>query len=100
MRALFIVLMLLAFPAFGAEMTATYGPNRVTLSDRACTHAGTLAHIKEEAREHYRMARGLVSGEDLFGCWRAFNATVFVTWEDGEYSPLPMGDFTSEKPGI
>lgn len=93
-------LLLLPAPARAGEMTATYGTNRVTVSDRPCTHAGTLAHIKPEAREHYRMARGMIDGKDFYGCWRAFDVRVFVTWEDGEFSALAMADFSDEKPGI
>jgi hypothetical protein len=99
--AIGFALLLVASPVKAGEMTATYGPNHVTLSERSCSHAATLARIQPEAaREHYRMARGFIGGQDFFGCWRAVNTTVFVIWEDGEYTPLPMADFGTGKPGV
>ena len=92
-----IVLVLAAFAAVSAsaaEMVAKNGDDVIRLQDRPCVHAGTLAQIKPEWREHFRMARALLDGHDWFACWLVTpQGTIAIVFEDGDTTDLPMGVF-------
>lgn len=92
MRALTLLFLMFAFPAFAAERTARQGDDHLTISDRACVHGETLARIPPDERKHYGMARGRFQGQDFFGCWRPFGNAVMIQWEDGDTGVVPLSE--------
>lgn len=95
MRALALILLLIAFPAAAGELVARNGADEARIKDGPCVHAGTLALIPPADREQFHPARGLFKGQDFFGCWRAIRGSVHIVWEDGDQDVLDPQRFES-----
>jgi hypothetical protein len=97
MRALLIAALLAAGPAV-AERVVRNGQHELRLLDTACSHAGTLGHIKEEWRAKFKNARLMHKGKiQHYGCWiLADENTVFIMYEDGDVMEMPPQMFKEE----
>lgn len=94
MRKVIIAALLAAGPALSAEMVAKNGEDSITLQDRPCVHAGTLAQLKPEYRERFRMGRAKLQGQDWFLCWIVTpQSSIAIVFEDGDTLDLPMAVF-------
>jgi hypothetical protein len=102
MRTLIVAALLAAGPAASATyendtMVARRGGDSVRLWDAPCTHPGTLALIKPEFHELFRRARASVEGQDFFACWIVDGENVFVFFEDGDKSLIPLSEFKADR---
>jgi hypothetical protein len=84
MRALVLILLLAAAPAFAAQRIVREGADEVRVFDSPCVSAQTMALIRESERHLYGKAQGTIGGERFFGCWRAFGDSVYILWDDGD----------------
>lgn len=89
-----------ALSASAAEMVAKNGDEVIRLQDRPCVHAGTLAQIKPEFRERFRMARATLQGRQWFACFIVTpKGDVHLVFEDGDELELPTRAFKAD-PGV
>jgi hypothetical protein len=78
--------MVLRNEASGAELR---------LLPSACSHAGTLALIREERRAEFKNMRYLENGQiQHYGCWVDLgNGTALVLFEDGSAGQMKLAGF-------
>jgi len=95
MRALILVLLLVAFPAAAGEFVARQGDNEVRVFDAPCVHAGTIGYIPQAARASFKKATGRIDRQMFYGCWRSVGDgnLVHIVWEDGDQDVLPVSQF-------
>lgn len=78
-------------------MIARRGSEYIRLWEAPCNHAGTLAQIKPEYRELFKKARAMVAGQDLYACWISENGQVFIIFEDGDQTVVPVDEFKPDQ---
>lgn len=94
---LIVVLLLAALPVMGelvAKNKDTGGTLR--LQDSACSHAETLAILREEWRPKFKNARILNSKGfiEFYGCWIEHDGdTAMVILQDGAALAIPLAAF-------
>lgn len=92
MRALLLVLLLVAFPASAGELVAKRGDDEVRLFDSPCIHGGTLGQIPPAMREQFHKATGRFNGQMFYGCWIPRGDMAVVLWEDGDQGLIPLAE--------
>jgi hypothetical protein len=102
MRTLIVAAILAASPAFARvyendTMVAKRGADVIRLWETPCVHAGTLGLIKPEFRERFKKARAMIGGVDFYACWTMEENAVFVLFEDGDQSVVPVSEFKPEQ---
>lgn len=87
--ALFILLLLLAAPAFPGDRIGRQGEDEVKLFESPCVSVETYMRIPEGERRSYSKAVGLFQGQKFFGCWKPMGEGVYILWEDGDQGIIP-----------
>jgi hypothetical protein len=98
-RACFLVILLSfgmmvnAYPDLVLRNEASGAELRLLPS--ACSHAGTLALIREERRAEFKNMRYLEKGRiEHYGCWVDLgNGTALVLFEDGSMGQMKLAGF-------
>lgn len=69
--------------------------NELRLYDRACSHGGTLAILKEEWRPNFHDARIRDKRGTIvwYACWIEENGQAVVVFEDGDVLAFPLSAF-------
>lgn len=93
-------LLLVTMQVFAAEsMIYRSGGNSVELFNIAC-QPKVLTLIKPEHHNKFMGASGLFGGQHIAACWTPDGqGNVFILYEDGDYSGLPMSAFDRKKNG-
>lgn len=99
MRHLLFLLVLLAAPAFGADLVMKNKANgsELRLYDSPCVNAETLMQLAEEWRPKFRAAK-ILDGKGRvvwFGCWiRHDDDALFVIFQDGDERMFELAAFS------
>ncbi len=93
MRALIVFLiLLLAGPAW-ADLVARSGANELRLSQANCDNPAVLAAVGPTLGAKMRAATARVEGEIYAACWVLYQGNVYVIYEDGDQSAIPLSAF-------
>ncbi len=93
MRILIVALALVAFSAHAETMVANNGKDTIRLWNEPCKTPDVVKRLREEYREQFQRADGDIDSETFQGCWILHGSDVYLMWNDGDKSLLPMTDF-------
>ena len=99
MRHLALSLILAASPALAGDLVLKNKQTgaQLRLMDTTCSHAETMAHLKEEWRPKFKNARMLDAKGHIqfYGCWIQHDEdTAVIFLQDGGHIGLPLAAFS------
>jgi hypothetical protein len=101
MRLLLIAAALAAGSAVAAysndTMVARRGGDAVRLWDAPCTYEDVTKRIKPEHRDKFRRAQATISKQEFLACWVVDGDAVFLMYEDGDQSLIPVSEFKPDQ---
>lgn len=97
-RFLLFVALLLALPAFAADMIYREGANSVRLKTSACSQKVVLDMLAPPVQAQWFDAEATVNGKNFIACWRPMgDAVIHLLYEDGDQGLIPRSNFRPAK---
>lgn len=93
MRYILTLALLLALPAWAADLTARDGKDSVTLHDVPCASEVLAGKIPAQYMPALHAMSAVIDGEKFAGCWRKVGDAVHLIFDDGDQGLAPLSKF-------